>query len=320
MIWLQGTKRGVVGAVVLLVCLLMGGVLSACGGKLAAEGSDSNTAAGESTFGSDGSHVSRENLPGTEEFGLTKQEMVAAIEEGEKLIAQCMRENGFEYIAVDYNTVRRGMQSDKSLPGYSERQFFEEFGFGISTLYSGNAPQLSEIVTPSQIGLGERNLAIFKNLSEADQVAYNNALLGGNTNTTFAVGLEIEDFTYTGGCTRRAVEQIFTPEQLTMRATSPKDMLIEQDPRMVEAMNNFSSCLRQEGFDYGRESEIEPDLRDKVAEITGGAPLATLSADAQAALTELQQIERALAVATLRCEGQHLDPVEDQVERELFGR
>ena len=46
--------------------------------------------------------------PGTEEFGLTKEGLVRSIEAVESLIAQCMNDAGFEYIAVDYNTVRKG--------------------------------------------------------------------------------------------------------------------------------------------------------------------------------------------------------------------
>ena len=263
---------------------------------------------------------SQVDLAGTEEFGLTRKGLVTAIESVEASIAQCMIDNGFEYVAVDYNTVRQGMQSDKSLPGYTERQYFQEFGFGISTLYTGKPPQLADVNTPAQIGLGQRNVAIFADLSEADRVAYNHTLLGNDTNTTFAVGLEIEDFSQTGGCTRQAIEEHFTAEQIALRATSPKDALIEQDPRMVEAIGKFSDCVRAEGFDYDNESQIEPDMRDRLAEITQGLPVEALSTDAQSALAELQGYERKLAVTSLNCELQYLDPVEDQVESELFGR
>lgn len=278
------------------------------------------TACGNAVQANPAAAVSSKNLPGTEEFGLTREELVTHIEAVEGHISACMREAGFEYIAADYNTVRRGMTSDKSLPGLSERQFFNQHGFGISTLYTGQAPQLSASTTPAQIGLGERNVQIFRNLSAEDQVAYNHALLGEDTNATFAVAIEIEDFTRIGGCTKTAVEQVFEPEQLTATYYNPKDALIEQDPRMVEAIAKFSQCMRDAGFDYNHESEIEPDLRNRLDEVTNGLPLEALSADAQAALTELQGYERALAVVTLDCEIRHLEPVEDQVERELFSR
>ena len=56
-------------------------------------------------------------IPGKEEFGMTREELFTAIENVEAEISQCMSAAGFEYIAADYNTVRRGMTADKSLPG-----------------------------------------------------------------------------------------------------------------------------------------------------------------------------------------------------------
>lgn len=259
-------------------------------------------------------------LPGSEEFGLSKEGLVKRIEEVESLIAQCMDKAGFEYIAVDYKTVRRGMVSDKSMPGYSEEQYFAEFGFGISTLYSGLPPQLAAEYTPASIGLGEKNIQAFKNLSPADQVAYNHTLFGENSDTTFAVALETEDFSRIGGCTRQAIETVFTPEQLSTTYLNPKDTLIEQDPRMVAALDDFANCVRAAGFSYKYERKVEPDLKKRLYAITNGLPLDALSADARAALAKLQEEEIATAVAISRCESQTLDAIESQIERELFAR
>src|SRR5258706_14647660 len=71
---------------------------------------------------------------GTEEFGMSPKELVQAIEKTEELIARCMQEQGFRYIAADHNTVRAGMAADKSLPGLSEDEFVKRYGFGIATL------------------------------------------------------------------------------------------------------------------------------------------------------------------------------------------
>ena len=293
------TKRSRLAS--LLLGLIVAVLLAACGG-----GSGSAPAGEQGT------------LPGTEEFGLSRQGLVEAIEAVEAHIADCMNEAGFEYVAVDYNTVRRGMTSDKSLPGLSERGYFEQYGFGISTLYTGKPPQLADETTPGKIGLGEQNVATFQNLSPADQVAYNRTLFGDNPDATFAVAIETEDFSRTGGCTRAAIEQVFTPEQLSTTYLNPKDALIEQDPRMVEALAEFGECLRAEGFDYTYEREVEPDLKERLYAITEGAPVESLSADAQSALAELQGYERRLAVVVLDCEERILEPVEDRVERELF--
>ena len=102
--------------------------------------------------------VARGDLPGTEEFGLTKQELVSSIEEVEALIASCMSDAGFEYIAADYNTVRKGMTADKNLPGMGEERFIKEHGYGISTFYTGLPPQLATSYSPAQVGLGKRNV------------------------------------------------------------------------------------------------------------------------------------------------------------------
>ena len=197
-------------ALVMMISLLV----TACGSRTsAASPSDAQATAASSSVSSasqqsDGARTVR---MGSEEFGLSKQELVETIERVEASIAHCMSEAGFEYIAVDYNTVWHGMTADKSLPGYSEERFASEFGFGISTLYTGKPPQLSEFETPAKIGLGEQNARIFASLSSADQVAYSRTLFGENHDATFAVSLEAENFSLTGGCPRNAVEQGFSP-------------------------------------------------------------------------------------------------------------
>ena len=160
---------------------------------------------------------------GGEEFGLTQRELVQAVAKVEGLISQCMRKEGFSYLAADYNTVRKGMSADKHLPGVSEEQFIKQYGFGVATLYTGEPPQLAKGYSPGKVGLGERNIEIYKSLSPADQVAYNRTLFGENVGATFAIGLETENFSMTGGCTRRAIEQVFKPEQVKSNYYNPKD-------------------------------------------------------------------------------------------------
>ncbi len=257
--------------------------------------------------------------PGTEEFGMTKEELVRNIEAVEALVAKCMSDAGFEYIAVDYDTVRKGMTSDKALPGVTDEQFVAQYGYGISTLYTGKSPQLADIPTAAQIGLGEQNAQIFKSLSASDQVAYNITLFGQNPDATFAVSLEAEDFSRTGGCTRAAVEQVFTSEQLSTTYLNPKDALIAQDPRMIAAVKEFSDCVREAGFSYNNPDEIEADIKSRLTGITKGLPLEALSPDALTALTELQGEERAVATVATECEADIIEPVAVQIERELYG-
>jgi hypothetical protein len=171
--------------------------------------------------------------PGTEEFGLTPKQLVQSIEKVEALISKCMRDKGFQ------------LSADKKMSGVSEEEFIDKYGFGLSTLYTGQPPQLATGYSPAKVGLGERNIEIYKHLSPADQVAYNRALFGENTDATFAVGLEAENFSRTGGCTRKAIEQVFEPEQLKATYYNPKDALINKDPRMKAALRKYAAEMRK---------------------------------------------------------------------------
>jgi len=259
---------------------------------------------------------------GTEEFGMSPKELVQAIEKTEELIARCMREEGFQYIAADHNTVRAGMAADKSLPGLSEEEFVKRYGFGISTLYTGLPPQLSTGYSPARVGLGERNVQIFRALSPADQVAYNRALFGEDVSATFAVALEIEDLSRTGGCTRKAISQLFKPEQLKASHYNPQDALINKDPRMKAALGFWQREMKKAGFDYSHPDEIEPELRNRLNALTdGGKLLATkMSPDQKAALRKLQDYERVVAAKSFKMSEEVLTPVEERIQKELFSR
>ena len=307
--WLQSRRVG----------FLTFGLVIAIGVAGCAGGSTSPGPSANTPEASRATATVQTRLPGPEEFGMTTTELVESVEAVESLIAKCMSDAGFEYVAVDYDTVRKGMVADKSLPGVSDEDYIAQYGYGISTLYTGLPPQLSEVATPAQIGLGEQNVRIFNSLSPADQVAYNRTLFGENIDAALAVSLEAEDFSRTGGCTRAAIEQVFAREQLSATYLNPLDALIEQDPRMIAALEQFADCVREEGFSYNHPNEIEPDIRNRLDAITKGAPVESLSAEAQAALTELQGYERAVAALAISCEEDIVEPVQAQIEKDLYG-
>lgn len=303
----------------LLFLLFAATLLAACGGSSSssAEATEPATTQESGATAAQPDSAAPAAVFGTEEFGLTKQQLVEHIEAVESLIAKCMTEKGFEYFAVDYDTVRKGMTSDKSLPGVSDENFISQYGYGISTLYTGLAPQFSSLETAGKIGLGEQNVAIFNKLPQADQVAYTRALLGENSDATFAVSIEGEDFSRTGGCTRASVEQVFTEDQLKSAYFNPLDARIEQDPRMLAAMEEFSTCVRKDGFNYNHPDEAEKDIRERLAAITGNAPVDSLSSDAKAAFNELQGEERAIATTVTTCAEEIIEPVKTSLEREF---
>ncbi len=259
---------------------------------------------------------------GSEEFGLSPRQLVQAIEKVEAQITRCMRAQGFEYVAVDYETVRKGMNSDKTLPGLTRPEFISKYGMGITTLYTGRAPQVETGYSPGRVGLGERNVAIFNGLRPADQVAYNRALFGANPDATFAVTLEQENFTRTAGCTRKGVETAFTPEQLSVSYYNPKDALINKDPRMKAVLRQYAQQMRKLGFDYAHPDDVAPDLRKRLDALTQGQSIPTdkMSPDQTKALKALQDYERRVSNKHYDLLDNVFDPVEEQIAKEMFAR
>ncbi len=259
---------------------------------------------------------------GTEEFGMTPKQLVEAVEKVESLLSKCMREQGFEYVAADFNTVRRGMNADKKLPGMSEKEFIAKHGFGVSTTYTGEPPQLAAGYNPGREGLGERNIQIYKKLSTADRVAYNRALFGENTGATFAVGLEKENFSLTGGCTKKAIAQVFKAEEMTTTYYNPKDALINKDPRMKAALSKYAAEMRKAGFDYDHPDKVEHDIRKRLASLSNGGTVLVdqMTPTQRTALKELQTYERKVAEKNVQLQEKLIEPIADKIEEELFSR
>jgi len=259
---------------------------------------------------------------GAEEFGLTQRQLVQSIEQVEELITKCMREEGFQYVAADYNTVHTGMKADKAMPGLSEEDFIDKYGFGVATMYTGLPPQLTTGYSPARVGLGERNVQIFKGLSPADQVAYNRALLGENLDATFAVAVEIENFSRCGGCTRKAIAQVFKPDQLKPTYYNPQNAFINNDPRMEAALRRFTAEMKKAGFDYTHPDDVEPDIRARLAALTSGGTILVekMSSEQRNELKKLQNYERRVAAQTFKFQDEVLGPVEEQIQQQLFSR
>jgi hypothetical protein len=278
-------------------------LLTACGGS---SSSDSGATDSEQT---QDATAGAGNEVGREEFGMTEEQLVTSIENVESLIASCMADAGFEYVPIDPVTFQDAMSSLGNAPGLSDEEFIAQYGYGFTTL------------PPTQdFGAGEENASIFNDLPSADQVAYQRALLGDDINATFVVGLEVEDFSNVGGCTKTAIEQVFTEEQLSPTFFNPFDAQVEADPRMVAANENWSGCMRDAGYDFERPDDAEKELRDRLDAITEGGDPATLTGTAKDALTDLQGEERAIAQVDSDCQDRFLHDVEQQVERDISGR
>ena len=260
---------------------------------------------------------------GTEEFGLTKRGLVQAVEKVEASIAQCMREQGFQYVAPDYRTVRRGMIADKTLPGMTEHQFIAEVRLRAVDALHRRAAAARPGLQPREDRPGAtQRRDLQEPVARRPGGLQPGAARQRSTAATFAVSLEQENLSRTGGCTRAAIEKVFTSDQLKATYYNPKDALINKDPRMKEALRKYAKAMREAGFDYDHPDETETDVKQRLDAIVGTppTPVDSMSPDQLAALEELRDYERRVAVKTVELEEKYFEPVEERIEKEMFAR
>lgn len=250
-------------------------------------------------------------LPGIMEFGLTEVEYVDHIERTQQLIAECMRDAGFEYIPVDVKTVEDAQARVRTDPGYTRRTYKEQWGLGVTTRFDDPV---------RDVGLGP-NLEIWQALPPADREAYAHTLWGDEPKSDFVFTFDEEDFSSTGGCTRKAVSEVFTPQQLKGTYVNPKDVLVENDPRIIEAQDDWTECMREAGYEYeDDQDEIIEDLEQRLSALLGGDDPRSLTGPRLAALRQLQQEEIELSLIDLECQIKYTDDIFRQVEFEVFGQ
>lgn len=251
-------------------------------------------------------------VTGYREFGLNDEQFNEYVERVQTLIASCMKEAGFEYVAVDVKTIELAQARVRSDPGVSRQEYKQKYGFGATTRFDNPVKDTE---------LGEQNLRIYENLSEANQVAYERTLWGEDSEATFTFTFDEEDFSSTGGCTRKAVEQVFTPEQLLGTYVNPKDVLVENDPRIIKAEQEWVRCMEAAGYDgYADQDELIEEFEDRLDELLGELDPEDLPASKERELKRLQAEEIKAALADLDCQIKHTDAVYDVVEMEVFGR
>jgi len=278
--------------------------LVAAGAMLAVSACGGGASPGQEAQGGD-------RLPGVKEFGLTEVEFVDHIERTQAAIADCMAAAGFEYIPVDVKTIELAQARVRTDPGYTRRSYKEKWGLGVTTRYDNPV---------RDTGLGP-NLEIWRSLPPSDQQAYSRTLWGDDPDADFVFTFDEEDFSSTGGCTRKAVAQVFTPAQLKGTYVNPKDVLVENDPRVIEAQDDWTECMRDRGYEYEDDQDvIIEEYQERLDELLEGDDPRTLTGPRAAALEKLQQEEIEVSLADLECQIEHTDEVFREVEIEVFGR
>jgi hypothetical protein len=245
-----------------------------------------------------------------DQLGFDQAGIIARQSRVEAAIRDCMRNEGFEYVPVDPLAQRAAVLGASRL---SDEEFLEQFGYGISTLWGRGKPE------------ADPNEQARRSLSPAERKVYDRVLWGDNTGATFTAAVDSGDFESLGGCTRKATEAVFGGAQVLTEIQGKLDALEErilQDQRMVRAIERWSQCVAEAGFQYEEPEAIDSDLFERMEAIVGPLPgqFATGPASGekpvpynQARLRALQQEEVAIANADNRCELEHITPVEETV-------
>jgi hypothetical protein len=285
--------------------------IAACGGGSSGGATAASPAPSASTTASQSGATVEDQL-GFDEAGiLARQSRVEAA------IAQCMKNEGFDYVPIDPFAARAALVGSSRL---SDQDFLKQFGYGISTLWGHGNPQ------------ADPNQRLRATLGPADRKAYDRALWGDNTGATFSEAVDSGRFDRLGGCTLKATEAVFGGAQVLTQLQGRLDDLddrVNEDRRMVKAIAKWSDCMAAAGYRYEDPDEIDSDLFGRMEKIVGPLPgqFATGPAAGEkprpfdrAALARLQREEVAIARRDSSCEQKQIAPVESVVRPEYEAR
>jgi hypothetical protein len=243
-----------------------------------------------------------------DQLGFSESGVIERQSRVEGRIRDCMKAQGFDYVPLDPLAQRAALTGKARM---TDEEFLEQFGYGISTLF-GRGTQESD-----------PNARLRRSLGAADRAAYDRSLWGDNPGLTFAEAIDNDAATELGGCTKRATEAVFGGAATLSTLQGKFDELeerINQDQRMVRAVEQWSACMEEGGYRYDEPEEIDTDLIKRFKAIVGAGTQAgaTAPADGQAtydraALAALKREEVKVARADLACEKREITPVELEV-------
>ena len=289
----------------------------------------------ETTAGSQGESLS-DFIPGMPSFDPSNPEAAQAEfrrqeQQAQERIAECMAEQGFEYIPYVPNFEEMN---------FEEADYVEEFGFGFATELLVD-PEEMEARMEAEMAQ-DPNQAIVEAMSPEEQEAYYEALYGPQpeidpeTMSEEEIQAAFENFE-PSGCQTEAYEEVFDQgaaqafyeefgaqlEEFFRRA--------ESDPRIQELDDKWAACMKEKGYDFQRRSDAELSILRQL-EAVGVVTDLEVSPDGElmgfgmeglgpddprrSEVEAIAEEELAVAKATFECE-EGLDEVYQEVYREL---
>jgi hypothetical protein len=248
---------------------------------------------------SGGGGSEEEYTPVEEDIGVERVDIARRQIKAENLIRECMETQGFDYVP----------EPQPVGSNLSDEEFEKQYGYGITTLYD-----------KTEGSPGDANQSPRDSLGDAERVAYDRALYGDDPSATFVDAVDNGDFTRLGGCTKQATEQVFGGTEVIQSLQTKLDELderIQEDPRMVKAVEDWSKCMQDAGYDdLFAPDEVDVVLHSKLEAIVGPPESPNPDYD-RAALTALQREEVEMVADDVRCEDKHIADVELKVREEF---
>lgn len=238
----------------------------------------------------------------------------------EETVQKCMKAEGFDYFPAAFQAPKELFNASGEL---DQEGFARKYGYGVSTLID---PTATSRAGGAQ---ADKNAAYVAKLAPADKKAYYRTLLGAEDPKAANRAALLSG----SSCQSKAVREIFGSLQ-SIIALGPKiDALqkrIDSRPEVVAADKKWAGCMKEAGFTFAKQSQIQNELQKRLRTLLGpsatagpggggggffgGAGVDTSKVD-EKALGTLQKDELAIAKADQRCTKKHLD-VREKLQKE----
>jgi len=236
----------------------------------------------------------------------------------EEIVAECMAEQGFEYIPIDHSAQAGFSVSSEDLDvEWGSREFAEEYGYGIT-----NDPfaELHESAPPPEEEFVDPNAEYIEAMSEAEAEAYFKAL-HGNPEVPDDPEAEYEYNWEENGCHGRANYEVYEARMEDPALTSLEDEMsalweqTRQDPRVTEATTAWIDCMGDAGYTgLATVDDAQMQISDKsnavyeeaygdgsMEEMPSEEDIAAIEAQIEEKLATIREEEIAMAVADFEC-------------------
>ena len=243
----------------------------------------------------------------SEAWGLQDQEYYDKQQvEVENLVAECMADEGFEYIPQDPSGMV-GTLSEEDLADRNTEEWVAQNGYGMSMEpVDPEAEPTQEWVDP--------NADYVASLSEGEMAAYQEALYGPQD-----MGMteeEMEEYVYNwedGGCqgaaqheASGAMEDIYNDPKFEDLNEAMGDFYqtAQADPRIVELSAEWASCMADAGYtDFATPDDAQMSVINAGNELYNweGGPDEEYTGPSSEAIAEVRKLEIATAVADFDC-------------------